>query len=183
MRKLGFIVLCLFSGAIAAETIGNVEFEFPPSPYEWVLFTDTSTYSNPEPITVKMYTHKVGNTLEFFSATTLFDEEGDVDEEDDLDDDAEPFPTSEFAQRFINDLFGGYFPNHRISISNLTETNDEGLLEWEMSDGVQMIFHGICRYMRVNQKDVILSYATISPKTAENSAIWIDTLNRARPMN
>jgi hypothetical protein len=181
MRKFCLILACLFSGALAAETIGNVEFEFPPSTYNWVLLTDTSAYSSPEPIAVKMYTHKVGNNLEFFSATAMFDTEAEMVEEEYQD--AEPFHTSEFAQLFINDLFGGYFPNHRISITNLSETNDAGLLEWEMSDGVQVIFHGICRYMRVDQKDVILSYATIASRTAENSALWIDVLNRAKPID
>ena len=181
MRKLCFAALCLFGGALSAETIGNVEFQFPPSPYSWVLMTDTSTYPMLEegdevPFAMKMYTHKVGDTLEFFTATTFFDEEG----EEDAGDDSEPFETSRFAQLFINDLLGAYFPNHRITISNLTETRDAGLLEWEMSDGVQLILHGVCRYLRTNQKDVILNYTTTSSKTAQNTALWLDALNEAK---
>lgn len=175
---------CLFGSALSAETIGDVDFQFPPSPYNWVLLTDTSTYPPLEggekiPLHIKMYTHKVGDVLEFFSATTLFDEEAEEEESEET----EQFHTSEFAQLFINDLLGNYFPNHRISITNISEEKDAGFLEWEIDDGVQLIFHGVCRYMRVNQKDYILNYTTMGSKTPQNIALWIDTLNQAKAID
>jgi hypothetical protein len=182
MRRFCLLFAVVFGCALAAETVGNVEFHFPATTNEWVLLTDSSAYPNsiefPMPITVKMYTHKTGDALEFFTAAYVIDDEDDDDEEDA----EEPFQTAEFTQMFLNDVIKPYFPNHQITITRLTETGDEGFAEWELTDGVQVILHGLCRALAPNGNSVLLGYMTTAAKSAVNTDLWSATLLEARFM-
>ncbi|HEX2582524.1 MAG TPA: hypothetical protein VHL30_00210 [Chlamydiales bacterium] len=180
MRKFYFIIACIFGGALTAETIGNVEFEFPPSTSDWVLLTDSNAYcpveeNSGDTIQIKIYTHKVGDALEFFTVANILEQEEEEETEE------EKFQTAEYAQRFVNDLLAAYFPNHRIAFTAFTEDENDGFLEWELNDGMQQIFYGLCRSLKVKEGAIVLSYMTTASKTLENSAVWREALYQAKP--
>lgn len=170
----------MLGGVLAAETIGNVEFQFPPSTSDWVLLTDSNAYCPVEEspgngVQIKIYTHKVGDALEFFTIANILEQQDQEETEEE-----EQFQTAEYAQRFVNDLLAAYFPNHRIAITHFTEEEDSGFLEWELNDGVQQIFYGLCRSLKVKESGVVLSYMTTALKTLENSALWTKALYQAK---
>jgi len=179
MRRLCFMFACLFGSALLAETSGVAEFQFPPSAYNWVLLTDTSQYPTSDdvvlPFQLKIYTHKVGDVLEFFSVVSMdmpADEDDDEDEEDAME-------TSEFTQSVINQMLTGYFPNHKIAILNLVDEEESAFVEWEMNDGVQPLLYGIARGLDLDDKKIVLSYMTTATKSFENTALWTNVLQEA----
>jgi hypothetical protein len=64
LKHIWLCTACLLGSSLAAETIGNVEFQFPPSNYEWRVLVDDSILEN----------------------ATLFDGDDDDFYEDDEDD-------------------------------------------------------------------------------------------------
>ena len=176
MRRLCFMFACLFGSSLLAETTGTVEFQFPPSAYDWVLLTDTTQYPASDnvvlPFQMKIYTHKVGDVLEFFSVVSM---DTPADEEDDEDE----METAEFTQSVINQMLAGYFPNHKIAILNQVDNDETAFIEWEMNDGVQPILYGLARGFQLTEKSVALSYMTTASKSLENTALWTSVLEEA----
>jgi hypothetical protein len=188
MRTICLTLASIFASSLAAETIENVEFQFPPSIHEWVLLTDTSTFDEEEEVScyARIYTHKAGNALEFFTTAysphETFDDENDGDN-DDFDQALQNIYTAPgLAQTFMNDLIMPYFPNHRISLTQATDTDEEAFLEWEIDDGFQSIVHGLSRVLKREGNEVLLSYMTTASKDEQNTALWKETLGQANWM-
>lgn len=186
MKKLGIVILALCGSFLSAEIIGNVEFQFPPSSYDWVLFNEYNIgdaesedkHGDDDSLPIhnlsyKIYTHKAGDALELFTAVWF-----PQDEEEEDDDESE---TAQMVETFLNEQMSAYFPNHRIKIARFDETKEGGFIEWEINDGVQAILHGLGRFLKVpSSGSALLNYSTTANKSEENGQLWTDTLYQAQ---
>lgn len=176
---------CLLGAQLSAETIGNVEFQFPPSKYEWRLFMDENFFQvhlapdecigegmeeDCEDYEVKLFTHREGDAFELFMALQLSDSGEDDDEEE----------TLATAQKELDEAFNQYFPNHKLSLLQLTDRNDEGFIEWELRDLDCDLLHGYGRGFTKEGKNTSLFYFTTALRTEHNKALWTGILNDAR---
>ncbi len=169
---------CLLGSALSAESIGDVEFQFPPSNYEWKLFIDHDFYSEfrkdeeefseESEALVKIFTHREGDALELFVAAQFQNN----DEEDELD-------TLMSAQKEIDESLNCFLPNHHWQLLSFEESKEEGFCEWELNDAFLDLVHG---YSRVLQKDgitTVLFYLTTAVRTEYNRVIWSNILKQA----
>lgn len=176
---------CLWGAQLPAETIGNVEFQFPPSQYEWKLLMDENFFKihladdeilgegleeDADDYNMKMFTHREGDALEIFLAFHI----GDADEDDGEED------TLLSAQKDLDAGFNQFFPNHRMSLIQLTDMNGEGFVEWEFTDQLSDLSHGYGRCMKKEGKTTLLFYSTTALRTEQNKALWTQVLNDAR---
>lgn len=174
---------CLWGAQLPAETIGNVEFQFPPSNYDWKLFMDENFFQvhlspdesvgegleeDCEDCLVKLFTHREGDALELFMALQLTDEDEDDDD------------TLLAVQKQLDESFNQYFPNHRLSLLQLTEMKGEGFMEWELRDLDCDLLHGYGRGLKKDGKSTSLFYFTTALRTEHNRALWTQVLNDAR---
>lgn len=208
LKHIWICAACFVGSSLAAETIGSVEFQFPPSNNEWRIFVDDSIIENSAffdddddeefeisadyqwgtplddedelesvPSRFKLFTHREGEALEIFIAYQ--DNSPDWDEEDDEVD------TLEAAQKGLDESINKYLPNHRMILHSLTDRGEDGLVEWELNDGIQDIMHGFTRIFATKvggdlESLTILGYLTTSPRSEYNKALWTNALNQAR---
>ena len=176
----------LLATRLGAETIGNVEFQFPPSIHEWKFFVDDRFYSQifageegfsedekeeTSPL-VKVFTHREGDALEIFCAMQVA-----ADEEDEEDTDEETLAS---IQQDLNEHLNRLFPHHRVTLLSLTEWKDDGFCEWELHDGSVDLMHGYTRGFKKDNTFVVLSYLTTAARTEYNQALWTNVLNEAK---
>lgn len=176
---------CLLGTQLSAETIGNVEFQFPPSNYEWKLLFDESFFQialgedevigeglqeDREDYKMKIFTHREGDALELFVALQVATDEEDDEEETSL----------ASAQKNLDEAFNQYFPHHRISLIQLTDMNGEGFAEWELIDPNSELFHCYARGLKKEGKTAVLVYFSTALKTEHNRVLWTQVLNDAR---
>jgi hypothetical protein len=182
MKKFCILIAMFIANAVNAERIGDVEFEFPKSDQEWVLLTDSHSFTGLEEIKdsfhIKFFTHRNGDALELLTMVQMI-EDNYVDAEEE----EEPFQTAQFAEIFINDLLKETLPNHQINISKFKENRKEGFVEWEVSDGIQQVIHGISRLLNTKNNTILISYLTTAIKTEENTALWTDLLLKAKSID
>lgn len=183
---LKYILALMVSGPLLAETIGNVEFQFPPSQFEWKLLVDKDTVCNLfkcedeaeeesddfECIGFKMFTHREGDALEMFMAMQIKD-----DEEDEIQ-------TLESVQRLMNETYNRFLPNHKFIVQSYQEDERGGFVEMEFNDGVQDVMHAFTRSLVVKTEEgklqTILSYMTTAQRSEHNRILWTDVLNQAK---
>lgn len=190
IKHIWLSFLCLTFGPLAAETVGNVEFQFPPSNYEWKILFDQGFFidkgivdededrlDTPE---MKVFTHREGDALELLFV--LNDREYADDEDDD-----EEMDTIEIAQKELDEELNQFFPNHRLILNYLKDDieNENGFLEWELNDGNIDIVHGFTRaFMSTDDRGVksltMISYLTTAVKSEYNRIVWTDVLNQAK---
>jgi len=181
MRVLCLISL-LFGGVLAAETIGNVEFQFPPSIYPWTLLTDTNAFVDEEDdifAEMKVYTHRAGDALELFVAYASSNEEDDYESQQWLQT-LGFLDNPDLAEQLINHLIMPYFPNHQLSIGPVGKTDQGLLFAWGINDGFQPIMHGLSRVFTTNEQQICLNYVTTAAKGFQNSDLWVTVLSEAR---
>lgn len=183
MSRFGLFFLSLTLPLIA-ETIGNVQFQFPPSSSEWRLLTTLDNgsvldFDNDEEreganeseketkAVLAVYTHREGDAFEILA---IIEEETGENET--------MLPADE-AQAHIEKTFGKYLPNHRILLTALIESENHSLIEWELNDGTHDLLHGYLRRFMTPGKKTILQYATSAQKTDLNRSIWTTTLVQA----
>lgn len=209
LKHVWLCAASLLGGPLMAETVGNIEFEFPPSNYEWRLFADDSTFENsfmddddddfdlPPDYqwgtsldndeedsldarpNAKIFTHREGDALEIFIAYQ--DNSPDYDEDDELD-------TLESIQMEIDQGLNQFLPNHQFILRSLVDTQEEGFADWELNDGIQDIMHGYTRIFKINGDEgasrfIILGYLTTALQTEHNRLVWTNVLNQARISN
>lgn len=206
LKHVWLCAVCLLGGPLVAETVGNVEFQFPPSNYEWRLFADDSSFENNfmdddedfdlpsdyqwgTPLdddkedsldvrpNVKLFTHREGDALEIFVAYQDNDPDCD-DEEDEVD-------TLESVQMEIDQELNQLLPNHRLILRSLVDNKEDGFADWELNDGTQDIMHGYTRIFRIKGADgverfIMLGYLTTALQTEHNRSVWTNVLNQAR---
>lgn len=176
---------CLLGTQMSAENIGNVEFQFPPSNYEWRLLMDENFFQvhladdevlgegleeDYEDYKMKIFTHREGDALELFVALEVTtDEEADGEES-----------TLASAQKNLDEVFNQYFPHHRISLLQLTDMNGEGFAEWELTDSNYELFHCYARGLKKEGKTAALVYFTTALRTEHNKALWTQVLSDAK---
>ncbi len=175
MKKMIAILLALTCTLpLLAEKIADLEINFPPSVYEWRLLIEEAPFDeDDEDFSIDdklaVFTHREGDALEVLftishKSSSLKDDEVD---------------TEESIQNEINSDLAMIFPNHRICISNFSETETEGFFEWEFNDGVQQIIHGYARDFQAAEKGAVLCYFTTALKTEQNRILWTNTLMNA----
>lgn len=158
---------------LSAEPLGNIDFQFPPSKYEWKLLTDDTLIKNVispcpadeflEDFAVKVMIHREGDALEILYVIQTTDT-GDFDEEEDEEDAIE-------SKALIHRLF----PNHEWMFSEI----HEDLVTYGLYDGTTDLFHGYARnYERDNQATVLI-YFTTALETEQNRALWLHALESA----
>lgn len=187
-KSLSLFAACLIGSHLQAESIENTQFEFPSSHYDWNLlldhtldhlFEDEDDDEN-DTFQMKVYTHREGDALEFFFAVSVTCS-ADGDEEEEVD-------TREIVQSEINSLLNRFLPNHYLYVTNFSENHENGVFEWEFTDGSVDLVHGSSRGAFHTSQGVetshILCYITTAQKTAENQKIWADFLeNNLQKLN
>lgn len=184
-------IVCLIAGTLLAETIDHVEFQFPPSNYEWKeligdqALSDLFDWDDEDGDAVenlKAYTHREGDALEILVVMTYsgIDQEAAIDNE---------VATLEAIQEELDLTVNKIFPNHRYMINAYVP--DEGantaFVEWELNDGTQELLHGFARAFSSrngdNLRTATLCYLTTANKSEHNSSTWTEVLNQARILN
>lgn len=180
LKHLWIYAACLLGSGLSAETIGNIEFEFPPSNYEWNVLADDQFYSDffgegeappDNEASAKFFTHREGDALEILIASQF---QGDDDDDDDQ------MSTLVAIQKELDETLNSFFPNHRLVALNYLESDTDGFFEWELNDGSVDIMHGYCRAFLEGNRYTALSYLTTALMTDHNRAIWTNTLNQAK---
>ncbi len=190
MKHLWIAAVSLISCQLTAETVGNVEFQFPPSNYEWKLFVDETFFIDDEDTFLaddeeaeeetdhlKVFTHREGDALE--TLAVMFISEEDLDEEE------EELDTLELAQKNLNETFNRFFPNHQIIINALTDNGEDSFMDWELNDGTQDLMHGFLRAHTTKNESgktqtvTLLNYSTTAPKSEYNQWLWKEFLSQA----
>lgn len=91
MKHIWMCAACLLGSSLTAETIGNVEFQFPPSNYEWKLLIDDSSLDQ----FIGSYVDDDFDDDEdddlAYKWGTDDDDDDDYDDEEDFDDEEESF--------------------------------------------------------------------------------------------
>jgi len=193
MKQIWMYAVCLLGAPLAAETIGNVEFQFPPSRYEWKLLLDEQTLNDfvsfvdedesepyseneealEENLNLKIFTHREGDALELFIAMQAVD----YDFENDVE-------TLNIIQSEVDVALNQFFPNHKFIVHAYSENRDGGFIEWEINDGIQDIMHGYSRGLFVNENGVprvtTLCYFTTARTTEHNRIMWAEMLSQVR---
>jgi hypothetical protein len=183
---LKYILALMVSGPLLAETIGHVEFQFPPSQFEWRLLADQDSICNLfksededeeesddlEFVGFKMFTHREGDAMEIFMAVQIKD-----DEEDEIQ-------TLESAQRQMNETFNRILPNHKFIIQSYQKDENGAFVEMEVNDGVQDMMHVFTRALVARNEEgklqTVLSYMTTAQKSEHNRLLWTEVLNQAK---
>lgn len=191
LKTLSIYATCLLSLPLAAETIGNVEFQFPPSNFEWKLLADDHNRfcddDGKEEFSIdededfpceneqifKFFTHREGDALELFIATQMPDTAEDDDEDDEPD-------TLFSLQKRLDETLNQYFPNHKLILLNVTNNCDEGFAEWELNDGAQDVMHGYSRAFKKNGSLTVLCYLTTAVRTESNRFLWTQVLDQVK---
>lgn len=181
-KQICLYTACLLGLPLFSETIQNVQFEFPPSNSEWTQFViEDSTFVDPQDPNclseIKMYTHQEGENCEVFLACYMTTNETEEEEEE------ENNYTLETIQSDLNLFVGQFLPNHKMIIKDFKETETEGFLEWEVSDGLRTVMNGYTRGFSQNEKFksfAILTYATTANATEDNKVLWTDVLEKAK---
>jgi hypothetical protein len=196
---------CLAASPLLSETIGDVEFQFPPSNYEWRLLIDNDCFGNLfvddedfdedesyedvfegdegeetdlEALIPKMqfYTHREGDALELFVAMQVSIGEDEEDEDD--------ATTLMQAQKEIDKFVNRFLPNHQFVLIKLEEKETEGFMEWVFSDGLQDLMHGYTRGFAKTADGkktfTALGYSTTAIRTEHNRMLWTQLLNQAK---
>lgn len=180
-KQLCLFATCLLGLPLFSETIQNVQFEFAPSESQWTQFViaDSTVVdpANPNSLfEMKMFTHQEGENTEMFIACyTTTDALSDEEEEEDH--------TLETIQSDLNLFVDQYLPNHKVTIKEFKETDTEGFLAWEVSDGLRSVLHGYTRGFSQDAKAntfAILTYATTASATEENKILWTSVLEKAK---
>ncbi|MGB7978082.1 MAG: hypothetical protein WCF19_02850 [Chlamydiales bacterium] len=197
MKEIWLSVAGLIGAPLAAETIGNIEFQFPPSNYEWKLLVDQEFFfdycrdnddqgdeeilpeesldCDDEDLEMRIFTHREGDALEVLIA--INDSCIDDEEEDELD-------TLEIVQKQLDEMINQFLPNHKVIITNYSEHQDSMFVEWEIRDGSQELFHGLARGLREKKEGMqnfaLISYHTTALKTEANQHIWTEALNQIK---
>lgn len=209
LKHIWICAACFVGSSLAAETIGSIEFQFPPSNNEWRIFVDDSIIENglfsddddDEDFEISA-DYQWGTPLDdeddfdyepsrfkLFThregdALELFIAYQDNSPEGDEDDDSE-IDTLETIQKELDESLNKYLPNHRLIIHSVTDNRTDGFVEWELNDGIQDIMHGYTRFiMKKTGDDVgsitMLGYLTTSVRSEYNRALWTNALNQAR---
>lgn len=190
LKYLWIYAACLWGMQLSAETVGNIEFQFPPSNYDWKILVDSQFYNDAlfsreeddflgdedddeffeENNHFKFFTHREGDALEILIVLQTPVDEDDEDEEID---------TLFTAQKKIDKWLNRYLPNHRLDLLNWEELKENGFVDWELNDGQLDLMHGYVRHFKKDDDTCILFYLTTGLRTEYSRAIWIQTLNNA----
>ncbi len=175
-----FVVLC--AGSLLSETVGPVEFQFPPSSNEWKLLVDQNVLSailqklialedvedKDRVPAMQIYLHREGDALETFCVFITSPEEADDDEE--ADQSTEPLPLA---------LLNLLLPNHAIITSSYSGTSENSqFISWEVQDANVDLMHGVSRTIQVADKLVVCGYSSTASKTEYNANLWMEMLSR-----
>lgn len=205
MKYLLIPALWLMSCPLRAETVGNVEFQFPPSQHEWKLLVgqdfffgcckdeefDEEEFDEPDLYTeeavekpdlneerIKLFTHREGDALELFFAVQM-PLDPDNEEDDEID-------TVETVQLQLNECINSFLQNHKFIVNQVIDEKNGGFVEWEFNDGTYDIMHGFSR-VRIKKTEqglaqsfTVLSYLTTGCKSEQNRMVWTDVLNQAK---
>ncbi len=183
LKTLWIYIACLWGVHLAAETIGDVEFQFPPSNYDWNLFVDDQFFKewpsddegdlSLDKTLLKLFTHREGDALELFIAIQSPKEEDDDDEEDE-------FNSLEATQEFLDTYLNLYLPNHKLVLSDWNNLAAEGFVSIELRDSQNDLMHGYLRSVEKNYVNTCLLFLTTAIRTESNRALWTQTLLQAR---
>lgn len=182
----------LFGTTLSAETIGDAQFQFPPSQYEWKLLIDQELFNQFEDDdeddeeyyeteecenSLKLYVHREGDALELFTAAQFY-----CDEDDDQD--FQDPETVAKKQQEVFDEINPFLPNHKFNLLAISSTHIDNVkeydMEWELNDGVIDLLYGFSKIVKNEEKITLFNYFTTAQRTEENRALWIEVLNNAR---
>ncbi|MBX7067362.1 MAG: hypothetical protein K1X28_09035 [Parachlamydiales bacterium] len=181
LKTIWICAACLWGAHLSAESIGNVEFQFPASNYDWKVLMEKGSakaFFAPEEdeeeccdCQFKLLTHREGDALEVVIA---MQHPLDDDEKDD-----EPDTLATF-QEHLDENLNQYLPNHRLTLLQFEDFGDEAFLEYELNDGSVDVMHGYARYFRKGDSSTFILYLTTAVQTEYNRAVWTQVLNDAR---
>lgn len=184
LKNIWICAACLFGTQLCAESIGNVEFQFPPSNYDWKILMDNQSAEaffgadeegDCDDCHFKLLTHREGDSLEVVIAM-----QSPIDSDNDEDDDEDEPDTLAAFQEELDENLNQYLPNHRLVVLQLEDFGDEGFLEYELNDGSVDVMHGYARYFQKGDSATFLLYLTTALQTEYNRAVWTAVLNDAR---
>ncbi len=197
MNRMLTTLTYLASLPLCAENVGDLQFQFPASQHEWKSLINNVIVENAlraiddeveglEKVCFKLFTHREGDALEMFTATTIANQ--------DLVQDAAPLSdaflteegdstipeeaTVEYMQRTIDQFFL-QLPNHKVTILDIEKTADNLFYSWELNDGSIDVIHGYSRIFKTEAGQAALNYVTTAPHTESNKALWIQVLSSA----
>ena len=187
MRQIALFIACLIGAPLLAETVQNIEFQFPPSQHEWRLLTqidqqtltDLEDQEREDPIEeeespidlIRVYTHREGDALETLSVVLMTDDGEEEEKEEET--------LAAYIQKSLNLTFGPWLPNHKFVIEPLVESENDLLAAWELNDGIQPVVHGYIRLLSNDNKVAALQYMTTAQKKEMNHSIWTSVLLQA----
>lgn len=180
-----FTLLAAFP--LCAHTIGNLEFELPPSQHEWTLFMNQATLTKlmemgegeeVEPIKERfqLYTHREGDALEILCVAHIEEAQPMSLQEMMADDIGSEESTHIGMQKMYDKLFA-VFPNHRLVITDCQETENELFSAWELSDGATDVMHGYSRGFKSEKGVTVFTYMTTVVQNETNRSLWTSALN------
>lgn len=183
LKNIWICAVCFAAAHLSAESIGTVEFQFPPSNYDWKIFMDNMSLQNLfspyesdeeacEASYLKLFTHREGDSLEIFVAMQSPNNE-DIDDDNEID-------TLASAQEELGKSLNQYLPNLRFNILDLKDFGDDGFVEYELHDGSIDVMHGYARYFLKESSWTFLLYLSTALQTEHNRILWTQVLNDAR---
>lgn len=181
MRAWILSSLLLMGTHLFGETFANVEWEFPPSNFEWRPLVEKNLCNTPgfgddeAPFrSFKVFTHREGDALEIFFLCAI-----------DASDDDDELEVLEECQKEVDGLFNVFFPNHKMHLISLNDEPREASCEWELGDEKHDLMHGMTRIFKHQANEALkvytlFGYCTTALRTEQNAALWRTTLNQAR---
>lgn len=200
MKRLVIAAVALLTSPLLAETVGKIDFQLPPSNYEW-----KALISSNNPVLIKaieedgeldtdgtqtdgsLFVHREGDALEVFVATdyTVVPDEEDmrnpkVSVAKWLFNNGDHTKTpQEVVQGELNGI-GFFFENYKFHVTEITASSDDELFfGWDFCDGQNDLVHGYCRAFRTTGGFAVLHYATTAAETQQNLDTWGKVLTQA----
>lgn len=182
------LIATLFTTPLLAERVGPVEFQFPSAHYEWKELINTDNLPKDEDydldaegeevldVSIKTYTHREGDALELFIASSFILNSGAPSVGAPLTD---YFPESNDLFEFIGAL-KELTPSHQLALVHAQETSDGYFIIWECNDGETDLLHGYIRTIKTKDGVAILQYITTALATEQNLLLWTKVLADAK---
>jgi hypothetical protein len=160
MRYILALCTFLFVGSLAAETIGNVEFQLPDQ--DWKVKHTLVTYA-PE--------NTSEDTAKSFFSASLNTLSSDLSDFDSLKEGLE------MGAKYR-------FENSAVEVNILQKTSQSALYEWFISDSGQDKIFGLSRAILTPEGKVAFYYTTEDLSDIDNvRSQWIQTLENAKIIN
>lgn len=162
---------------LSAELIGNLDFQFPPSRYEWILLTDDALLRNfisfftnesiiDDSVSTQIFTHREGDALEILWVVQDNDAIA-MDDDQQIENESNGNECCETIRRL--------FPNHGWQSFEI----HEDLAIYGLSDGTSNLLHGYARSIEEGSQNTVIFYLSTSVETEQSRAMWLHALESA----